>query len=219
VIAVITGGSPMNLSEVHEIADAVLLIWYPGEEGGNAVADVIFGKQSPSGKLPLTFPKSLEQLPPYDDYSVVGRTYRYMTAEPMYPFGFGLSYGKFEYTGLKISAGKIRKNQNVDAEVTVTNSGNVAADEVVQLYITDVKSSTRAALYSLKDFKRISLKPGESATVKFTITPAMMALINDKGEGIVEPGEFKVSIGGSLPGKRSVELGASQGVEGAFTVR
>ncbi|HEX5112722.1 MAG TPA: glycoside hydrolase family 3 C-terminal domain-containing protein, partial [Saprospiraceae bacterium] len=219
IIAVVTGGSPMNLSEVHELADAVLLVWYPGEEGGNAVADVIFGKRSPSGKLPLTFPMSLEQLPPYDDYSMVGRTYRYMTAEPMYPFGFGLSYGKFDYADLKLSAVKLKKNQNVDAEVRVTNSGNFTGDEVVQLYLTDLKASTRTPLFALKDFKRISLKPGESTIVKFTITPAMMMLINDKGESVFEPGEFKVSIGGSLPGKRSLELGASQGVEGIFNIK
>src|SRR5476649_1514046 len=103
IIAVITGGSPMNLSEIHELADAVLLVWYPGEEGGNAVADIIFGKASPSGKLPITFPKSLSQLPAYENYSMAGRTYRYMTAEPMYPFGFGLSYAKFSYSGLALS--------------------------------------------------------------------------------------------------------------------
>lgn len=219
VIAVVTGGSPMNLSEVHELADAVLLIWYPGEEGGNAVADVIFGKRSPSGKLPITFPKSLEQLPPYDDYSMVGRTYRYMTAEPMYPFGFGLSYAKFEYSNLKLSASRLKKNQSVDAEVTVTNSGSLSSDEIVQLYITDVQGSTRTPLYSLKDFKRISLKPGESTTVKFTITPSMMMLVNNKGESVLEPGEFKINVGGSLPGKRSAELGASQGAEGVFVVK
>ncbi len=219
VIAVVTGGSPMNLSEVHELADAVLLIWYPGEEGGNAVADVIFGKRSPSGKLPITFPKSLEQLPPYDDYSMVGRTYRYMTAEPMYPFGFGLSYAKFDYSNLKLSASRLKKNQSVDAEVTVTNSGSIAGDEIAQLYITDVQGSTRTPLYSLKDFKRISLKPGESTTVKFTITPSMMMLVNNKGESVLEPGEFKINVGGSLPGKRSAELGASQGVEGVFVVK
>ena len=219
VIAVVTGGSPMNLSEVHELADAVLLIWYPGEEGGNAVADIVFGKRSPSGKLPITFPKSLEQLPPYDDYSMVGRTYRYMTADPMYPFGFGLSYGKFEYSNLKLSASKLKKNQSVDAEVTVTNSGSLTSDEIVQLYLTDVQASTRTPLFALKDFKRISLKPGESTTVKFTITPATMMLINDKGESVLESGEFKINIGGSLPGKRSEELGATRGVEGVFVMK
>lgn len=219
LIAVVTGGSPMNLSEVHEIADAVLLVWYPGEEGGNAIADVIFGKASPSGKLPLTFPKSIDQLPAYEDYSMEGRTYRYMKEEPMYPFGFGLSYAKFEYSNLKLASAKIKKNQSVDAEVTITNKGPVAADEVVQLYITDVQASVRTPLFSLKDFKRVTLQPGESKTLKFTITPDMMMLVNNNGDKVLESGDFKVSIGGSLPSKRSQELGAPSHQEAIFNVR
>lgn len=219
IIAVVTGGSPMNLADVHELADAVLFVWYPGEEGGNAVADVIFGKTSPSGKLPLTFPKSLDQLPPYDNYAMTGRTYRYMEQEPMYPFGFGLSYGTFEYSNLKLSASKIKKNQPVEAEVTVTNTGKAAGDEVVQLYITDLKASVKAPLFSLRDFKRVNLMPGESKTLKFIVTPDMMMLVNDKGENILEPGNFKVSIGGSLPGKRSQYLGYTPHAEAVFNVR
>lgn len=219
LIAVVTGGSPMNLSEVHEIADAVLLVWYPGEEGGNAVADVVFGKASPSGKLPLTFPNSIDQLPAYEDYSMEGRTYRYMKEEPMYPFGFGLSYAKFEYSNLKLANAKLKKNQSADAEITVTNSGSVTADEVVQLYVTDMQASVRTPLFSLRDFKRVTLKPGESKTLKFTITPDMMMLVNNNGEKVLEPGDFKVSIGGSLPGKRGQELGASLHQEAVFSVR
>lgn len=219
LIAVITGGSPMNLSEVHDIADAVLLIWYPGEEGGNAVADVIFGKASPSGKLPLTFPKSIEDLPPYQDYSMEGRTYRYMKAEPLYPFGFGLGYSKFEYSNLKLGSTSVKKNQPVEVSVSVKNTGSMAGDEVVQLYLTDVKSSVRAPQFSLKGFKRVNLAPGESKTVQFTITPDMMMLVNDKGESILEPGEFKVSVGGSLPIKRSVDLGATPHQEAVFNVK
>lgn len=219
VIAVVMGGSPMNLSEVHELADAVLLAWYPGEEGGNAVADVIFGKASPSGKLPLTFPKAIEDLPAYDDYTMEGRTYRYMQVEPMYPFGFGLSYTSFQYSNLKLSATKIKKNQPVDAEITITNTGSVAADEVVQLYLTDLKTSVRAPLFSLKDFKRVNLKAGESKTLKFTVTPEMMMLINDNGESVLESGEFKVSVSGSLPGKRSQDLGAAVHQEAVFSVK
>lgn len=219
IVAVITGGSPMNLSEVHELSDAVLLAWYPGEEGGNAVADIIFGKASPSGKLPITFPKSLDQLPPYEDYSMEGRTYRYMTAEPMYPFGFGLSYGKFEYGSPKLSSQKIRKNQSAELEVEVKNSGKVEAGEVVQLYITDLISSVKAPLYSLKGFRRINLKPGESQMVKFTITPDMLELVNEKGERILEKGDFRIFAGGSLPGSRSQELGSPKPAEVLLTVK
>jgi beta-glucosidase len=220
IIAIITGGSPMNLSEVHELADAVLLVWYAGEEGGSALADIVFGKASPSGRLPITFPKSIDQLPPYEDYSMKGRTYRYMEQEPMYPFGFGLSYGKFSYGDIKISASTIKKKQSVDVEAKITNTGTVETDEVVQLYLTDVAASTQQnPLFSLKGIKRITLKPGASSTVKFTITPEMMEMVNDKGDRVLEAGQFKVSIGGSLPGNRSVVLGAAEGVQSTFTVK
>jgi beta-glucosidase len=207
IIAIITGGSPMNLLEIHELADAVLLAWYPGEEGGNSAADIIFGKVSPSGKLPITFPMSLDQLPPYDDYSMKGRTYRYMSASPMYPFGYGLSYGKFEYSNIQISSGKIKRNQSVTVSVNVSNIAKFEAEEVVQLYVTNLNTKTNVPLYSLKDFKRVKLAPGESKIVQFTITPQMMSYIDDHGKSILAPGEIKVIIGGSSPHKRSEELG------------
>ncbi|MGN6604875.1 MAG: glycoside hydrolase family 3 C-terminal domain-containing protein [Ginsengibacter sp.] len=219
VIAVVAGGSPMNLSEVQKIADAVLLVWYPGEEGGNAVADVIFGKVSPSGKLPLTFPKSFDDLPPFTDYSMNGRTYRYMKAEPMYPFGFGLSYTTFTYSNLKLSKTSVEKNQPVDAEVTVTNSGKVASDEVVQLYLTHLPGGNDVPLYSLKGFQRIHLAAGASQKVKFTITPDMMKLVNEDGKSVLDDGNIKVSIAGSLPSQRSVDLGAAKPVEATFSVK
>src|SRR5690606_41519331 len=121
VIAIITGGSPMNLQEVHELADAVLLVWYPGQEGGTAVADVLFGNVSPSGRLPITFPISLDDLPPYEDYNMQGRTYKYMDVKPMYPFGFGLSYTSFEYGDIGLSEKRVRRNNSLTATVTVAN--------------------------------------------------------------------------------------------------
>jgi beta-glucosidase len=210
VIAVITGGSPMNLAEVHEVADAVLLVWYGGEEGGNAIADIIFGKASPSGRLPITFPKSLNQLPPYEDYSMKGRTYRYMQEEPMYPFGFGLSFTKFNYSDIKLSSPTVKKGQSVDVEVKVTNTGSKDADEVVQLYITNMETTIPTSLYALKGIKRVSLKAGASEQVKFTITPEMLILINEKGESLLQPGSFKISVAGSLPGNRSETLGSAK---------
>lgn len=220
VIAVITGGSPMNLAQVHELADAVLLVWYPGEEGGNAIADIVFGKTSPSGKLPITFPKSLDQLPPYEDYSMKGRTYRYMTAEPMYPFGFGLSYTTFAYSDLKLSKNNIKKNEPVTATVTVTNSGPYASDEVVQLYIThEGVKDIATPLYSLKGFKRISVAPGASTQVQFTLTPDMLTIVDNNGKSILPSGKIKLSVGGSLPGARSEALGSAKDVEAVITVK
>ena len=219
VIAIVTGGSPMNLAEVEEIADAVLLVWYPGEEGGNAVADIVFGKTSPSGRLPITFPKSLDQLPAYEDYNMTGRTYKYMTAEPLYPFGYGLSYTSFEYSGITLSSTKIKKNETITAKVTVTNQGDMASEEVVQLYITDDEASTRTPFFSLIGTQRIHLKPGVAQTVSFEITPEHMQLITDNGAAILEKGTFTVSIGGSLPTQRSLDLGASSYQQAVFTLR
>ncbi|KAA3615824.1 MAG: glycoside hydrolase family 3 protein [Calditrichaeota bacterium] len=210
VIAIITGGCPMNLSEVHEIADAVLLAWYPGEEGGNAIADILFGKVSPSGRLPITFPKSLDQLPPYEDYTMKGRTYRYMIKEPMYPFGFGLSYSSFSYSDLKQSASIIKEGEVVEISCNITNVGEYPSIETVQLYITDDEASFEVPLFSLKGITSISLKPGESQTVAFNITSDMLKLINNQGDAILEKGEFTLALSGSLPTERSIELGASK---------
>jgi beta-glucosidase len=209
VIAVITGGSPMNLTEVHEIADAVVMAWYPGEEGGNAVADVIFGKVSPAGRLPLTFPKSLDQLPAYENYSMKGRTYRFMNAEPMYPFGFGLSYTSFKYSDLKISQPSVQKNESLDATVMVSNTGKVKSDEVVELYISHLNAGNDAPIYALKHFKRITLSGGEHTAIHFKITPDMLMLVNNDGENVFVPGDVKIFIGGSLPVDRSKTLGAA----------
>lgn len=219
VVVIITGGCPMNLSEVHELADAVLMAWYPGEEGGTALADIIFGKSSPSGKLPVTFPKSLDQLPAYEDYSMQGRTYRYMTKEPLYPFGFGLSYSKITYSNIKLSAASVKRNQSVDFEVVVNNTGTIDTDEVVQLYITDQQASSSVPLLSLKGFKRVAIKAGQSATVKFTITPEMMQFFNDKGEPVLEKGKFTVYAGSSAPTQRSIQLGAPQWAQAEFVVK
>ncbi|UII27371.1 glycoside hydrolase family 3 C-terminal domain-containing protein [Fulvivirga maritima] len=209
VIAIVTGGSPMNLAEVQEIADAVLLVWYPGEEGGNAVADIIFGKTSPSGRLPITFPKSLDQLPNYQNYDMEGRTYRYMKEEPLYPFGYGLSYTTFNYSDIQLSTTTARrkKMEPITVSALVKNTGEFEAEEVVQFYITDKEGSARTPLYSLKGIKRVKLKPGASERVSFSITEDILSLVDNEGRSILEKGEFDVFIGGSLPDKRSSDLG------------
>jgi beta-glucosidase len=220
IITVVTGGSPMNLAEVHELSDAVLLAWYPGEEGGHAVADLIFGKASPSGKLPVTFPQSLAQLPAYESYGMKGRTYRYLTAEPMYPFGYGLSYGKFTYTNLKLAKAKIGKSESAEVTATVTNSGAVAADEVVQLYLTHPpKASAQTPLFALKHFRRITLQPGASAQVKFSLTPAQLALVGQDGGTLTHSGPVTVYVGGSLPSARSLALGAPKPAAAVLTIK
>jgi len=218
-VVIVVGGSPIAMPEVQDMADAALFVFYPGEEGGNAVADILFGDAVPSGRLPLTFPKSLDQLPPYEDYNMKGRTYRYMTEAPLYPFGFGLSYTQFGYSNITLDQTAIKNGETVNASVTVTNKGNVAAEEVVQLYITDVEASVTVPLSALKGFKRVTLQPGESKTVQFEITPELMSIVNNDGRKIIEKGEFKVTIGGCSPGKRGIDLGAAQSVQAVFAVK
>jgi beta-glucosidase len=218
LVVVVTGGSPVAMPEVHEMADAVLFIWYPGEQGGAAVGDILFGSESPSGRLPVTFPMSLEQVPPFEDYSMAGRTYRYSHERPLYPFGFGLSYTRFEYGALELSPKKGQRGESVRAEAAVTNAGGCAAEEVVQLYVRDDEASARTPRWSLKAFTRVRLAPGEQRKVCFEITPEMMELIGEDGEAVLEPGTFTVWAGGSSPDERSAELGAPKPASARFEV-
>lgn len=220
IIVVITGGSPMNLLEIVENADAVLLAWYPGEEGGNAVANVLFGDVSPSGKLPITFPKSFDQLPAYEDYSMEGRTYRYMTQEPMFPFGFGLSYTSFSFGKPVLSASEINQKGSVEVSVDVTNTGNIKASEVVQLYLTapEIKG-INLPLFSLKGFKRIVLNPGETQAVKFKLDTSLLSSVNNSGETVIFPGTYQIRIGESSPGSRSAQLGAAMAPVCTFKIK
>lgn len=209
IIVIITAGSPINMTEISALADAVIWAWYPGEEGGNAVADVLFGDISPSGRLPITFPKSLDQLPPFENYDMQGRTYRYMTEEPFYPFGYGLSYTRFAYSDIKISKSVVRKNESFDVEVAVQNQGKMESDEVVQLYLKRENEKIITPLFSIKGFKRIRLKGGESTKVIFAITPEMMSMFDENGDILIEKGNVKIFVGGSLPTQRSLDLGMS----------
>ncbi|REE83798.1 beta-glucosidase [Lutibacter oceani] len=218
IVTVITGGSPINLAEVAALSDAVLFIWYPGEEGGTAVADIIFGNVSPSGRLPITFPKSLDQLPAYDDYSMKGRTYKYMNEDPLYPFGFGLSYTTFSYNDIKVSSTSISKTENISVVVNVANTGNVKSDEVVQVYISDLEASVTVPNSQLIKTKRISLEPGTSKKVIFELSPKAFEIVDNNGKRIIEPGKFKIFIGGTSPMKRSFELGAAKMAEAIIMV-
>ncbi|MGB5264818.1 MAG: glycoside hydrolase family 3 C-terminal domain-containing protein [Lutimonas sp.] len=202
LVLVLTGGSPIAIPELHDLVDAIVFAWYPGEEGGNAVADILFGDVSPSGKLPITFPKSVDQLPPYTDYNMAGRTYKYMTKEPLYPFGFGLSYTTFHYGNLKIES-------NLKVSVEITNSGKYDAEEVVQLYISSPLAGIEDPLYDMKAFRRISLKQGEMKKVEFDLSTASFMQIDQHGDQVLRTGEYTVFVGSSLPSRRSMELGAS----------
>jgi beta-glucosidase len=219
VVLVLTAGSPIALGDLEERLEAVVYAWYPGQEGGRAVADVLFGSAVPSGKLPLTFPRSLEQLPPFEDYRMTGRTYRYASHEPLYPFGFGLSYTRFAYSELLLSAQLIEAGQGFRASLRLTNTGQVAGDEVVQVYISDLVASVEVPLQSLVAFRRVSLAAGESQVLHFSIAPEMLLLVDDEGQRKLEPGAFRLAIGGCSPGARGLALGAPQPVSATFKVR
>jgi beta-glucosidase len=219
IVLVLTGGSPIALGEVEDMVDAIVFVWYPGMEGGRAVADVLFGDVSPAGKLPLTFPKSLDQVPAFDDYSMKGRTYRYMTGEPLYPFGFGLSYSHFEYSDLHLDKAEIALGDSLPLSLTIRNGGDCDAAEVAQVYLSDLQASTVVPFHHLVGFERVVLKAGESRTVKFILTPEMMSFYNDDGKLTLEPGEFRLEVGGCSPGKRGQELGAPKPLTAIFEAK
>jgi beta-glucosidase len=218
IVLVVTGGSPLALGEVEDLVEAIMFVWYPGQEGGKAIADVLFGDVSPAGKLPLTFPKSLEQVPPFEDYGMAGRTYRYMTEEPLYPFGFGLSYSCFSYSSLSLAKSTIDAGESLDLTVTVSNTGECAAAEVVQFYLEDLEASTIVPLHHLVGFERVVLQPGESRTLQFTLTPEMMSFYDEDGQLTLEAGQFSLEVGGCSPGARGLELGAPSPVTATFRV-
>ena len=219
IVVVLTGGSPISSPEIEELADAILFVWYPGEQGGRAIADVLFGDANPCGRLPITFPKSLDDLPPFENYSMIGRTYRYMEKEPLFPFGFGLSYTKFAYSNLKFSADKINKGESVTASFRLTNTGKMVGDEVAQLYITDLNASFRVPIQSLKGIRKVNLKPGKSQEISFVITPEMMSSVNESGKSLIGTGDIQITIGGASPGKRSLELGSAEFLKGTFSIK
>lgn len=208
VVVVLVAGSALSLPLAEQRAAAVIQAWYPGEEGGSALAEVLFGDVSPAGRLPVTFPRSLEDLPPFEDYALRGRTYRYLNAPPLYPFGFGLSYTTFGYSELRLSAGEALASPalRVEVSVRVTNTGGRASDEVAQLYVRDLEASSVVPHHELRGVARVHLAPGESRRLSFTLDAAALSLIDDSGARWLEPGAFLVFVGGSQPDPRSAAL-------------
>ena len=207
IILVINSGSALNLAEVEPYVDAILYAWYLGEQGGNAIADIIFGNSNPSGKLPITIPESLSHLPLYDNYNMENRTYKFTNHQPMYPFGFGLSYSIFSYSDLSIKNNKIDIGDSIDLNFEVFNNSDIAGEEIIQVYIKDINASFRKPNSSLIFFKRVQLNAGEKKKINLVIDDNMMSSFNEKGDQVIEPGNFKIFVGGSSPGVRSKELG------------
>ena len=208
LVVVLLNGSALAVNWANEHAAAIVEAWYPGEEGGAAVADVLFGDYNPGGRLPVTFYQSVEQLPPFTDYGMEGKTYRYF-GEALYPFGFGLSYTRFGYSNLAAPA-QVQAGQPAQVSVTVQNVGQVAGDEVVQLYVRDVAASVPVPIRHLEGFQRLSLAPGESKQVSFTLSPRQMSIVDEAGRRVVEPGAFEIAVGGILPEYARLAQGATE---------
>ena len=199
VVVVLVGGSAITMNNWIDTINSIIDVWYPGEVGGDAVADVLFGDYNPAGRLPVTFPRTEGQLPLVYNHKPTGRNDDYLdcTGKPLFPFGYGLSYTKFDYNNITFTKNTFSKSESTIVKFKVSNIGKFDGEEVVQLYIRDLYSSVARPLTELKGLKRISLKAGETKDVSFTITPDLLLILNDKMKWVVEPGEFRIMIGAS----------------------
>lgn len=199
VVLVLLNGSAIAINWAQAHVPAILEGWYGGQAGGAAVADVLFGDINPAGRLPVTFYQSEEQLPPFADYEMEGRTYRYFRQPVLYPFGYGLSYTSFSYSHLQVKPTHIRPHEQVVIEVNVKNTGSHDGDEVVQLYLQDMEASQPVPMISLMGFQRVSIPAGKEVRVRFTVEPDWLFIVGDNGQNHLEPGMFRLWVGGCSP--------------------
>jgi beta-glucosidase len=211
LVVVLLNGSALSVNWVKEHANAILESWYPGEEGGAAIAQTLAGVNNPSGRLPVTFYTGVDQLPPFEDYSMANRTYRYFTGTALYPFGYGLSYSKFAYSKVKLSSKKLHAGDPLNVDADVKNTSQRDGDEVVELYLTFPKLPG-APLRALRGFTRVHVRAGKTAHVRLALNSRDLSYVNENGDRIIAPGSYSLSIGGGQPGT------AAPVVESAFTI-
>jgi beta-glucosidase len=202
LVVVLMNGSALAVNWANDHANAIVDAWYSGEEGGTAIAQTLAGVNNPGGRLPVTFYKGVEQLPPFEDYSMKGRTYRYFAGEPLYAFGYGLSYSNFEYSGLKLSSAELQAGNPLTVDVDVKNTSSRAGDEVVELYLIFPKVPG-APLRALRRFKRIHLDGGQQQHVSLTLQPRDLSFVNEHGDRLVGAGDYTVTVGGGQPGTKA----------------
>lgn len=217
IILCLSAGSPLNVKALRDYVDAILIIWYPGEEGGNAVADIIVGKASPSGKLPITFINSLADLAAFTDYSMEGRTYRFSSENTDYPFGFGLSYSTFSYSDLHLSTPIITQNTSLRGSFALNNIGDYDAEEVSQIYL-EYPESAFGIKYQLVGFKRVALESKKSTIVDFEILPEQLLVCDPEGNFLLHPGKYKLIVGGCSPGDEGLRKGTPHPMATWFTI-
>ena len=218
LVVVLTGGSAIAVPEVTEFADAVLQVWYPGCEGGHAVADVLFGDVSPSGKLPVTVPRRTSDLPPFIDYAMQGRTYRFAAVEPLFPFGFGLGYAKLSYGPLALGTTRLAAGDTLTLRTTLTNASDRAALEAVQCYVQPPRSWPEAPLATLVDFQKVNVPAKSSVTIEFTVPAAAFVQVDSAGKQVHTPGVYGITVGSASPGPRAIALGAPVPATGSVTL-
>jgi len=214
----VLAGSALDLTWAQDHVPAIVYAWYPGGEGGAALADVLFGDVSPAGRLPITFPRSLDDVPDFKSYAMKGRTYRYAEKPPLYPFGYGLSYARFSYRDAAVSSGRIGAGDTVTVSATVENVGKVAGDEIVQLYVKDLEASCAVPVHDLRGFTRVRLDPGEARTIAFDLNSRDLMMVDAAGNRVLEPGRFRAFVGGSQPDARSAALTGQSPVAIEFEV-
>ncbi|GEM49925.1 glycoside hydrolase family 3 N-terminal domain-containing protein [Deinococcus cellulosilyticus] len=207
-VLVLTGGSAVALEEVAELVDAIVFVWYSGQEGGRAVADVLFGDRAPAGKLPVTFPKRTEDLPDFQNYGMAGRTYRYSEVEPLFPFGHGLTYGQVELSDLQVPEG-LQEDQSLQISLQVSNPGPHDITEVVQVYVRHTEAPFLVPLQQLVGFQKVTVPAGSSSTLGFEIAAEQLKAINEDGEAIWLQGPLELTVGTCSPGQRGLDLGAT----------
>ena len=219
VVIVNLTGSAIDFDYGNEHADGIVQAWYPGALGGKAVADLLAGNFSPSGRLPVTFYKNENSLPVFTDYTMEGRTYKFLKEDPLFPFGYGLSYTEFEYGALHLEQEELEAGQPLRGTVRVKNTGTVSGDEVVQIYLKDLEAGTRVPHHKLCGISRVSLEPSEEQEVSFTIDAEQFAVILEDGTRMYEPGSFLVSSGGSQPDACSKKLLGRETVSAVISMR
>ena len=200
VVVVLMNGSALSVNWAAQHANAILDAWYSGEEGGTAIAQTLAGANNPAGRLPVTFYKGVEQLPPFEDYSMKNRTYRYFDGQPLYPFGYGLSYSKFAYGNLKLSASNLNAGDPLRLDVDIKNTSDREGDEVAELYVNFPKSAAGAPIRALRGFTRIHLGAGQTQHVSFALEARDLSLVNEAGDRILAAGAYSISVGGGQPG-------------------
>jgi len=213
LVVVLMNGSALAVNLAREHAKAVVEAWYPGVEGGTAIAETLSGANNPAGRLPITFYASLDQLPPFEDYSMQNRTYRYFQGRPLYGFGFGLSYSRFEYSNLKLSSAELKAGSELTVGVDVKNTSSVAGDEVAELYL-EFPALPGAPARALRGFERVHVAPLATRHVTFTLKPRDLSMVNDQGEHVIAPGQYTVFVGGAQPGETQASASAKLTISG-----